>query len=309
MKPEIEEVQKIPLIVILGPTTSGKSALGILLAKKFHGEIISADSRQVYRGLDLGTGKVTKKEQREVSHHLLDCKKPGSHMNIAQYKKNAESAIKKILRKGKVPLLVGGSALYINSLIYNYEIPPIAATSFRKRLEKKSLTFLLKKLQKADSITYYRIDRANKRRVVRALEVCMTTGRPFSAFQKKNPSKYHLLVLGLNPKKREDLYYCIDKRIDERIKKGMIAEVRNLLMRGVSKNWLKKLGLEYKFITEYLDGIQTKKRKIEMIERLKYASHDFARHQLTWFRRNNDIHWVKGEQEANKLIKKFLYVK
>ncbi len=295
----------IPLIVILGPTASGKSSLGIRLAKKWNGEIISADSRQVYKGLDIGTAKVTKNEQRQVPHYLLDVLSPGKMMNIAKYKRLADSTIRDIWKRKKIPFLVGGSALYINSVIYNYTIPSLGITKKRKELESKSIKQLLALLKQKDPITYARIDHANKRRLVRALEVCLVTGKKFSDFQKRGEKKYDVLLLGISLP-REELYCQIDRRIDERMKKGMIAEVKKLIKSGVSKKWLKSLGLEYRFITEYLQCPQTKDAHTEMVQRLKYASHDYARRQLTWFKKNSAIHWIKTTRQAENLCKSFL---
>jgi len=295
----------IPIVVILGPTASGKSSLGIHLAKKWNGEIVSTDSRQLYKGLDIGTAKVTKKEQREVPHHLLDVSSPGKMMNIAKYKRLADGTICDIWKRKKIPFLVGGSALYINSVIYNYAIPTVGTTKTRKELEQKSIKQLLTLLKRKDPITYTRIDYANKRRIVRALEVCLATGKKFSDFQKRGEKKYDVLLLGISLP-REELYCQIDRRIDERMKKGMIAEVKKLIKSGVSKKWLKSLGLEYRFVTEYLEGTKTKNAYIEMVQRLKYASHDFARRQLTWFKRDNAIHWIETHKQAENFCRSFI---
>ncbi len=295
----------IPIVVILGPTASGKSSLGIRLAKKWNGEIVSTDSRQVYKGLDIGTAKVTKKEQRQVPHHLLDVSSPGKMMHIAKYKRLADGTICDIWKRKKIPFLVGGSALYINAVIYNYTIPAIGVTKKRKELECKSIKQLLTLLKQKDLITYKRIDHANKRRLVRALEVCYATGKKFSDFQTRGEKKYEVLLLGISSP-REVLYHHIGMRIDERMKKGMIAEVKKLIASGVSKKWLKSLGLEYRFITEYLQGSQTKNAYTEMVQRLKYASHDFARRQLTWFKKNSAIHWIETHKQAENLCKSFI---
>lgn len=303
---------KIPLIVIAGATSSGKSALGIRLAQKWNGEIVSADSRQVYKYLDLGTGKVTKAEQRVVSHHLIDVMEPGKRMDIARYKRLADKAISDIWKRGKIPFLVGGSALYLRAVVHNYSIPHVGLTKKRKELETKSRTYLLRLLKQKDLRTYEQIDRYNKRRILRALEVYFATGVPFSQHQKKEESMYYALFLALDVP-REELYARIDDRVDARIKKGMLKEVEQLLKQKVSKRWLKNLGLEYRYITEYLQSakkLQTTNyklsSKIEMIQKLKYAIHDFARRQLVWFRKEKSLQWIQDEKQAHKLIKEFL---
>lgn len=316
------DMKKIPFIVILGPTASGKSALGIELAKKYNGEIISADSRQVYKGLDIGTGKVAKKEQKILKHHLLDIVnlprrmtprvRHGGYFTLSDFKKYADAAIADIWKRKKAPFLVGGSALYIHAVIHNYGIPEGAINlTLRKKLEHKGIAVLLKTLKKVDPVTYKKIDHANKRRIVRALEVYYETGKPFSFFQKRGDSPYEPLLIGIDVP-RTKLYKQIDMRVDSRIRQGMIREVEKLRERGVPANWLKSLGLEYRFITEYLEkmnvipakaGIQFKK---EMLQKLKYAIHHFARRQMVWFRKEKRIHWISSSQQADQLIRKFL---
>ncbi|MBI2644736.1 tRNA (adenosine(37)-N6)-dimethylallyltransferase MiaA [Candidatus Uhrbacteria bacterium] len=333
-------MKKIPLIVILGPTACGKSSLGSELAKKYNGEIVSMDSRQVYRGLDIGSGKVTKKEQRVVPHHLLDISDPpkrmtarvrhGGYFTLADFKKKADAAIADIWKRGKIPFLVGGTALYIQAVVDNYAIPEGAIDiSLRKRLEGEDIKKLLKALEKVDPISYGKIDHANKRRIVRALEVYCVTGKPFSFFQQKGESPYEPFLIGIDMP-REKLYDRIDMRVDSRVRQGMIREVERLIQNGVPTDWLKSLGLEYRGISEYLKkvnvipakvpdlststrvginrnvrgaGIQFKK---EMLQKLKYAIHHFARRQMVWFRKEKRIQWVSSSHKADQLVRKFL---
>ncbi|MEK7619198.1 MAG: tRNA (adenosine(37)-N6)-dimethylallyltransferase MiaA [Patescibacteria group bacterium] len=304
--------KKIPLIVIHGPTASGKSNLAIKLARKFNGEIVSADSRQVYKGLDIGTGKVTKKEQRMVCHHLLDVAKPGTRFTVARFQKLADKAIKDIWSRGKLPFLVGGSPLYVKAVVEGYDIPVVRPDwKLRKNLEGKPLEKLLQRLKKLDSKTYSRIDKKNPRRVIRALEIIIRTGKPIA--ERTSQSRYHALQLAIDVP-REQLYERIDSRVDSRARLGMIREVERLIEGGVSKKWLMSLGLEYRFITNFLQEIrgleaggkrfEVKNCRIEMLQKLKYAIHDFARRQMIWYRKMPSIVWIKGISDAEKSIRR-----
>ncbi|MBI4268223.1 tRNA (adenosine(37)-N6)-dimethylallyltransferase MiaA [Candidatus Uhrbacteria bacterium] len=301
----------IPLIVILGPTSSGKSDLAIRLAKKFNGEIVSADSRQVYKGLDIGTGKVTKREQKMVPHHLLDVARPGVRFTLARYKKGADAAIKDIWKRGKLPLLVGGSALYIKAVVEGYRVPAVRPNlKLRADLEAQPLANLLKLLKQFDQKTYRRIDKKNTRRVIRALEIIYETGKPIPALTKEHP--YDALMIGLNIA-RDKLYSLINARVDARAQKGMIREVERLIEQGVSKKWLKNLGLEYRYITEYVEikpSLVTRHSllvaRASMLARLKCAIHDFARRQLVWWRKEGHIHWISDYAQPEKLVRKFM---
>lgn len=281
------------LIIILGPTASGKSSLGIELAKKHDGEIISADSRQVFRKLDIGTGKVTKQEQKEIKHHLIDVLDPEEKFSVADFQKLALGAIDDIISRKKMPFLVGGTALYIYSIIDNYKITDVAPDkNLREELSKKILQELQAMVPKN---TLNADDYKNPRRLIRAIEK-LKSGSAIDP--KKGKPKYDNIILGINIA-REELYKKIDKRVDERLKQGMIEEVKNLRKQGVTDEWLISLGLEYKWITEYLLG---KWKKEEMIEKLKFAIHAFARRQMTWFRKDKKIKWVDSVVDAEKAI-------
>jgi tRNA dimethylallyltransferase len=280
------------LIVVLGPTASGKSSLGIALAQKLQGEIVSADSRQVYRGLDIGTAKVTPAERALVPHHLLDVVDPQEVYTVSRFQRAAIQAINTILAHGKLPLLVGGSPHYIQAVVDHFEIPHIPPQlELRAQLESRPLADLLVQLEELDPQSAATIDRKNPRRVIRALEVCIVSGKPFSQQRGVANPLYHSLLLGINWP-REVLYRRIDKRVDERMQQGMIQEVRNLLAKGISHERLEALGLEYRFISLWLRGEFSSES--EMVQRLKYAIHDFTRRQLTWFRRDKRIVWVDG---------------
>ncbi len=280
------------LIVVLGPTASGKSSLGIALAQKLQGEIVSADSRQVYRGLDIGTAKVTPAERALVPHHLLDVVDPQEVYTVSRFQRAAIQAINTILAHGKLPLLVGGSPHYIQAVVDHFEIPHIPPQlELRAQLESRPLADLLVQLEELDPQSAATIDRKNPRRVIRALEVCIVSGKPFSQQRGVANPLYHSLLLGINWP-REVLYRRIDRRVDERMQQGMIEEVRNLLAQGISHERLEALGLEYRFISLWLRGEFSSES--EMVQRLKYAIHDFTRRQLTWFRRDKRIVWVDG---------------
>lgn len=299
---------KPPLIVVLGPTASGKSGLGISLAQHFSGEIVSADSRQVYRGLDIGSAKVTPVEQALVPHHLLDVADPRATYTVSQFQHDAIDAINAIMQRGHLPLLVGGSPHYIQAVVDHLAIPQVPPQpELRAQLEVRPLTALLTDLQERDPQSYAVIDRNNPRRVIRALEVCITTGQPFSQQRGVADPLYTCLEIGI-AWPRAVLYQRIDQRVDERMQQGMLQEVQNLLAQGVSYERLEALGLEYRFIARLLRGEFAS--EAQMLERLKYAIHDFTRRQLSWFRRDTRITWLEGgsalEEQATQVITTFL---
>lgn len=294
------------LVVVLGPTASGKSGLGIALAQRFHGEIVSADSRQVYRGLDIGTAKVTPEERALVPHHLVDVANPCDIYTVAQFQRDAFGAINNILARGHQPFLVGGSPHYIQAVVDNLEIPHIEPQpELRAQLEARTLAELRAQLEELDPQSAATIDRNNPRRVIRALEVCLVSGKPFSQQRRVAEPLYRSLLLGIEWP-REVLYQRIDVRVDERMQQGMVQEVQKLLDEGVSLERLEALGLEYRSISRWLRGEFNSEAR--MVERLKYAIHDFTRRQLTWFRKDKRIVWVSGGdwQGAEEVVRDFL---
>lgn len=292
------------LIAIIGPTASGKTDLAIFLAKKFGGELISADSRQVYRGMDIGTGK-----NKSYPQHLIDICDPNEQYTVAQFQKDAYRVIYDIFKGGKVPILVGGTGLYIDAVLKGYRIPK-TSLSLRQELEKLSDKDLLVQLKGYDPVAYQRIDHHNRRRILRALEASIVNRRPFSMYQAKKP-KFETLIIGIDHP-RQELYRRIDERVDKRIREGMIEEIEGLLNSGVSYEKLQGFGLEYRFISQYLKATSDKQQatsdelKKEMIQNLKFKIHTFARRQLTWFRRNKEINWIRTPKQAVELVKKFL---
>lgn len=292
---------KPQIIVILGPNASGKSDLGVEMAKKIGGEIISADSRQVYRGMDIGSGKITKKEMKRIPHYLLDVVSPKTEFNVTHFKKLAEEKIKEIIKRGKIPMVVGGTGFWIDALVFNYNLPAVGPDKkLRAKLEKLSNAELFKKLQKLDLVRAKSIDKNNKRRLVRALEIVTVSKKPVSPL-KNNPA-YDILFIGIK-RSKEDSETRIYKRLKTRLEEGMVEEIKNLHDSGVSWKRLDDFGLEYRYISRYLHKQLSYE---EMTEELFRAIKKYWKRQLTWFKRNKKIHWVTFGVAAEKLVKKFL---
>lgn len=291
------------LIVILGPTASGKSDLAVKLAKKFNGEVISADSRQVYKGLNIGSGKITKKEMREVPHYLLDVADPKRRFTVAQFQKLAFKKIKSIQERGKTPFLVGGTGFYIQSIVDNIKIPEVKPNpKLRKGLEKKSVGQLFLILKKLDPARAKTIDSKNPRRLIRAIEIIKGTGKPILRVLQgptlQNPKVLQIGIKRSKGKRRK----LIKKRLYKRLENGMVAEVKKLHKDGLSWKRLEELGLEYRYVAQYF---QEKISYEQMKERIQRESEHFAKRQMTWFKRDKRIHWVTNKKEAEKLIKNF----
>ena len=290
------------IIVILGPTSSGKTDISIKLAKKFGGEIISADSRQIYKGMNIGSGKVTKKEMAGIPHYLLDVANPKKRFSVAQYQKLALSATKKIQKKNKLPILVGGTGFYIQSLVDGIVIPEVKPDwKLREKLSKIALPLLFKRLQELDPVRAGNIDPNNPRRVIRALEVVLKLKKPVPTLS-HNKLELNTLILGIK-KNREELKALIHKRLIKRLKNNsMINEVKKL-RKHLSWKRLEEFGLEYRFVAQYL---QNKISYQEMVDNIQKESEHFAKRQMTWFKRDKRIHWIKNQKQAENLIRKFL---
>jgi tRNA dimethylallyltransferase len=290
------------LIVILGPTSSGKTDLSIKLAKKFHGEIVSADSRQVYKGMDIGSGKITKNEMLSIPHHLLDVANPKTKFSVAQYQKLALKAIKNIQAKEKVPFLVGGTGFYIQSIVDGTIVPEVKPDwKLREKLDKLTTEQMFEKLKKLDPKRAKSIDKHNPRRLVRALEIVLKTKKSVPSLQEKK--QFETLQIGVT-KSQEELKTRIHKRLIKRLnKKIMINEVKKLHKSGVSWRRLEEFGLEYRYVAQY---IQNKITYQEMADSIQIESEHYAKRQMTWFKRDKKIYWVKNYQEALKLLKDFI---
>jgi tRNA dimethylallyltransferase len=290
------------ILVILGPTATGKSKLAVEIAKKFNGEIISADSRQVYIGLDIGTGKITKKEMLGVPHHLIDIKKPNQKFSVSEYKELAEEKINDVLRRGKLPIIIGGTGFYIQAIVDGIELPQVPPNiKLRKILEKKSLDKLVFELKKLDINASKKIDLKNKRRVMRAIEIIKSLGKIPKIIKKP---KYKSLLIGIDLEDKK-LKEKINKRLSERIKKGMVKEAKNLSRSGLSLKKMESFGLEYKYLAQLLKNKIDRKK---MEEELKSDIWHYAKRQRTWFKKDKKIKWFKP-QETKKIeleIKKFI---
>ena len=278
-----EELMQGKLIAVMGTSASGKSGLGIELAARYGGEVVSADSRQVFRGLDLGSGKVTPEETKGVPHHLIDVCEPGDFFSMADFQRLAYAAIDDILARGKIPFLVGGTGLYVDAVIDGYELseiePDLELRAHLETFETPALYDMLKeKLPDTD------IDPKNRNRVMRALERLAAD----DYHPGKHTPRYEVLKLGVTWS-REILKQRIDERLERRLQQGMIDEVKGLMDAGVSTEFLKKLGLEYRYLTEYLLGEWTYD---QMTDELSRAIKRFAKRQMTWFRREENLHWL-----------------
>lgn len=291
------------LLVITGTNASGKSGLGIELAARYGAEIISADSRQVFKGLDLGSGKVTPEEMKDVPHHLLDVASPNDFFSLSDYQRLAYGAIDDILARQKKAFLVGGTGLYVNSVVDGYNLSESAPDPvIRKQVEEKSLEELIEMLKEHNPNALTRVDLRNKRRVERAVE------KALSGDKEENPSekRYETFVIGVTWP-RDVLYERIRVRLDRRLDEGMIDEVVRLREEGATDEFLYKLGLEYRYILMYLRG--EFKDFDEFYETLFKEIRHLAKEQMTWFRKRKDIHWIDmtGDpvKEASAMIEEF----
>lgn len=290
------------LIVILGPTASGKSELAIRLAKKWQGEVVSADSRQVYSGMKIGVGTITKKEMQGVPHHLLGFVSPKMQYTAAQYQKAAKKTIQDIQKRGKVPFLVGGSPLYIYAAVDGMVFPQVKPNAkLRASLNQLATKKLFQQLKKLDPRRARTIEKENKRRLIRALEIVLSTGKPVPRL-KKNLLSYPVLFLGVS-RSPQELKKRIRKRFLKMLRRGFLGETKALRKNGLSWKKIESFGLEYREGAQYLQG---KISKSVMIEKAIKATEDFARRQMTWFKKDQRIHWIKNQRSAEKLAQPFL---
>lgn len=293
---------KPKIVVICGPTASGKTGLGIAVANKIDGEIISSDSMQIYKDMDIGTAKPTPEEQLEAKHHLIDFVSPDQRYSVADFKKDAEKKIEEILSKGKTPIIVGGTGLYVNSLIYNIEYKEEKTDlEYRKSLEKIDLNELYEEALKIDEIAAKKISPNDRKRITRILEIYHTTGKTKTELDRESikEAKYDYKIFVLNMD-REKLYDRINKRVDIMLEDGLINEVKNILKK-YDEFPTAMQGLGYKEVVEYLNDDITEE---EMIEKIKRESRRYAKRQLTWFRSYKDAIWLDGlnDREDNVRI-------
>jgi len=300
------------LIAIVGPTAVGKSKLALYLAQRFHGEIVSADSRQVYRYMDIGTAKPSLPERELVPHHIIDIIDPDEPFSLAMFQTLAYNTIEAVQKQKRIPLLVGGSGLYIWSVLERWQMPHVPPDrELRQNLEQKAASegdsALYQELQRADPVAAAKIMPSNTRRIIRALEVCLTTGMPASQLWHKQGLDLPVLIIGLTTA-RSHLYHIIDSRVDEMIKRGFVEEVKGLLAKGYSLSLPSMSSIGYRQMGMFLGG---ELDLASAIEQTKHGTHRIARHQYAWFRLSDErICWldIRGtwENEANAMVEKFL---
>lgn len=289
---------KPKVIVIAGPTASGKTALSIEVAKKINGEIISSDSMQIYKDMDIGTAKVIKEEMQGIKHYLVDFVSPDQRYTVSNFKHDAEIAIEKILSKGKTPIIVGGTGLYINSLIYGIEYPEMNFDEeYREKLmkiaeSKEGLKSLYEQAMKIDSEAMKNISENDKKRIIRVLEIYKATGKNKTEneiLSRKNEVKYDYKVFALNMD-REILYSRINYRVDKMLEQGLINEVKSLISK-YDKCATSMQAIGYKEVQEFLNNEINYE---DMVEKIKQGSRNYAKRQLTWFRKNKEIIWLNA---------------
>ena len=290
---------KPKVIVIVGPTASGKTSLSIELAKKINGEIVSCDSMQIYKDMDIGSAKPTQEEMQGIKHYLIDVVSPNERFSVAEYKKQAERAIEEILSKGKVPIVIGGTGLYADSLIYGIEYQEIEFDEkYRKALEIQAQTddgleMLYNQAKRIDEEAIKKISENDKKRIIRVLEIYHQTGKTkteLEAESRKNEVKYDYKVFAINMD-RQVLYDRINRRVDIMIENGLIQEVENLLKKYKQFPTAMQ-GLGYKEVVQYFNKELTKE---EMIDKIKQETRRYAKRQLTWFRKNKETIWLDGQ--------------
>ena len=298
------------IICIAGPTASGKTALSVALAKAFDGEVVSCDSMQIYRHMDIGTAKPTLEEMQGIPHHMLDIADPNEDFSVSRYCEMATPIVDDILSRGKVAIVAGGTGLYMDALIRGNAFAPCPSTGMREKLEAQAdadgMQAMLDKLTSIDPQAAAKLHLADRKRILRALEVYYETGETITAHNLKTqaiPPKYDAVWFGLEDANRTDLYNRIDQRVVDMVNAGLIDEIKSLLSRGISENTTAMQAIGYK---EFLDALDGRCTLEDAIARVQQASRHYAKRQLTWFRRNSAMHWLTrqpGEGTNEILIK------
>ena len=284
-----------PIICVVGPTASGKTALAIELAKAFNGEIVSCDSMQIYRRMDIGTAKPTAEERQGIPHHMIDVADPEESFSVSRYCQMATPIVEDILRRGKTCIIAGGTGLYVDALIRGNDFAPIPSTGCRQRLERRAeaegIQVLTQELSAVDPESVQRAQ-GNPRRIIRALEVYLETGQTLTAHNLATqaiPPRFSPLWIGLDDEDRQDLYRRIDLRVDLMLEQGLLDEIRSLLNSGIPESATAMQAIGYK---EFIDALRGRIPMEQAVSDLKQASRRYAKRQKTWFRRNRDIHWI-----------------
>ncbi len=302
------------MIVIVGPTASGKTALSVALAKALDGEIISADSMQIYRGMDIGTAKVTETEMDGIRHHMVDVAEPWESYSAARFVAEADPIVEDILSRGKTVIVAGGTGLWVDSLVAGRNFAPYPATGKRQALEKEAeeqgMDYMLEKLRRVDPDSAARLHTADRKRIIRALEVFEETGKTITAHNRETqrmPDKYQPLWIGLGFTDRQDLYDRINLRVDLMLEQGLLDEIKSLLVRGIPRESTALQAIGYKEFFPALDGTGPLE---EAVEKCKQESRRYAKRQLTWFRRNEHIHWIMREKDtpASEILEEALRI-
>ncbi len=284
------------LICIAGPTASGKTALSIALAKELNAEIVSCDSMQVYKGMDIGTAKPTPEERAGIPHHMFDVVAPDEDFSVSRYCAEASPIVDDILSRGKTAIIVGGTGLYMDSLIKGNDFAPFPSTGMREMLEQQPIEAVYARLQEVDPESAAKLHLSDKKRIIRAMEVYLETGETITSHNRRTqaiPPKYKPVWFALEDEKRQDLYARIDRRVEIMLEQGLIKEIQGLLASGIPAKCTAMQAIGYKEFLAALDGQIT---MTEATAQVQQASRHYAKRQLTWFRRNPAIHWLRRSQ-------------
>ena len=294
------------IICIAGPTASGKTALAVELAKELHGEVVSCDSMQVYRRMNIGTAKPTPEEMQGIPHHMLDVAEPWEDFSVSRYCEMAAPIVEDILSRGKTGIIAGGTGLYMDSLIRGNAFAPFPSTGVREQLEAQAdaegMEAMLTRLSSVDPDCAARLHLSDRKRILRALEVYLETGETITAHNKRTqaiPPRFHPLWLGLDFSDRGELYRRIDLRVDIMLRQGLLEEIRQLLASGIPAKCTAMQAIGYK---EFVDVLQNDAPLELAVEEVKKGSRHYAKRQLTWFRRNKNIHWLTRGPEAPEIL-------
>lgn len=301
------------VLCIVGPTSSGKTSLSLCLAKLFNGEIINADACQVYRQFTIGTGKPLGEWRpldegqayfvEDIPHHLMDVLDPFEKLTVAEWRERAITSIRQVLKRGHMPIVVGGTGLYVKALVDNLDFPKVAPQAeLRAGLETKTLPELLDLLRQKDPASLKTIDTRNPRRIIRALEVCYATGRSFSELQKQRPSEFAFLQIGIQHT-RDELYQRIEAEVDLMIERGWIDEIRVLIQAGVPADAPAMSAIGYRELRDFIEG---KRLFDEAVRACKQAVRNYAKRQETWFKKDQRIQWVVTEADAEMIVDRFI---